>query len=51
MNAVFHVARTLHDSLNSTSLQDERREITRLIQKFILKVRRSAAVEERSRSV
>lgn len=38
INSIFHVGRILHDSLNSTSLQDERRQITKLLQKFILKV-------------
>jgi len=38
VNAIFHNARTLHDSINSTSLQDERRTYTNLIKQFIMKV-------------
>lgn len=38
VNAIFHNARTLHDTLNSTSLQDERRTFTNLIKQFIMKV-------------
>eukprot|EP00698_Gefionella_okellyi_P012762 TRINITY_DN3458_c0_g1_i1.p1 TRINITY_DN3458_c0_g1~~TRINITY_DN3458_c0_g1_i1.p1 ORF type:complete len:957 (+),score=233.47 TRINITY_DN3458_c0_g1_i1:41-2872(+) len=46
VNAVFHTARSLHDSINSTSLQDERRQITNLIKSFIQKVDYGADFEQ-----
>jgi hypothetical protein len=39
INSMFHVGRILHDALNSTSMQDERRQITQLLQRFISKAR------------
>ena len=36
---LFDVARTLHDSLDSLSVEDERRQIAKLICRFIDKVR------------